>query len=438
MRHRAIFCKLLCVSVLYGCGERNRQFKSQPPECELSRDVASIVASPTHVVAVEQRTNHVTVTGMDPLQFVDGQGLYEMGTAGPVLTLESLGIPSGTWNGGAIDDLDGDGVEDMVVAGSAQEPGLWFLSGPVGTSTAVEFLGAGQELGALGSTGFGVVQSGARTRMLAVAAPSSERGGVVLLGVEGGDDKSLVEVGLILASQPYEDAGESVDTRADLNGDGLKDLVYADFFAGHSRLMSGAVFIEFAPVRTNGVVSDADLVFDSGSAEVSNFGYDVSAGGDIDGDGMVDLAVSAAFANGDWGIDSPGAVYLFTGIAQMDTTAWGTVEVPGELDNATRTIELAQVVDEVGVAGLLVHDHQWVSNVEAIDTQDLGTVLGIAELSQGRSSICSPDVLFQTEGLGNGWDEVRRLDVDGAAGWYIRSSIVDGDPSIAVWAYRQD
>jgi hypothetical protein len=89
----------------------------------------------------------------------------------------------------------------------------------------------------------------------------------------------------------------------DLNGDG-----FADVAAGtpHSRQDDGQAYVFYG--RREGLSRDPDVTLNGREREVELFGEPVATAGDVDGDGFVDLAVSAFSAAND-----TGRVYIYRG-----------------------------------------------------------------------------------------------------------------------------
>ncbi|MFM2330421.1 MAG: hypothetical protein RLZZ494_2524, partial [Pseudomonadota bacterium] len=160
-------------------------------------------------------------------------------------------------------DVNGDGLDDLIVGA--------YQSDPNGQS------GAGRSYVVFGKTGGGVVEVSSLT------AGTSTTGFVI--NGEAADDKS----------------GFSVSAAGDVNGDGLADLI----IGGHSTDATGAdagrSYVVFG--KTDGSVvnasdlatgnSTAGFVIDgASSSELS--GWAVSDAGDVNGDGLADLIVSAS------------------------------------------------------------------------------------------------------------------------------------------------
>ncbi len=170
------------------------------------------------------------------------------------------GLPAGTIGFGesstVVGDFDGDGVPELVVGDSSDSTG-----GPSRGSIHLLFLNAN-----------GTVKS------LAKIAHGS--GGLALL-----DDSRF---------------GSSCTVLGDLDGDGVPELAvgaYRDDTGGDRR---GAIYILF--LNADGSLkSSAKIASGSGGLALNDgdiFGNSCTSPGDLDGDGVPDLAVGAPFANG--------------------------------------------------------------------------------------------------------------------------------------------
>ncbi|ASM76015.1 uncharacterized protein VITFI_CDS0236 [Vitreoscilla filiformis] len=183
-------------------------------------------------------------------------------TQGFVINGQTTGDLSG-YSVSSAGDVNGDGLDDLIVGA--------YQSDPNGQS------GAGRSYVVFGKTGGSVVEVSSLT------AGTSTTGFVI--NGEAADDKS----------------GFSVSAAGDVNGDGLADLI----IGGHSTDATGAdagrSYVVFG--KTDGSVvnasdlatgnSTAGFVIDgASSSELS--GWAVSDAGDVNGDGLADLIVSAS------------------------------------------------------------------------------------------------------------------------------------------------
>ncbi len=156
---------------------------------------------------------------------------------------------------------------------------------------------------------------------IAVGAPLDDSGGtnrgavhILFLNADGSvKSNSTLEHGgtNVPALADYDAFGISVANLGDLNGDGVTDLAvgaYGDSTGGVSR---GAVHLLF--LDTNGTVKSSATLESGGAnmpvlADAAYFGRSVANIGDVDGDGVADLAVGAS---GDsTGGDRRGAVHV--------------------------------------------------------------------------------------------------------------------------------
>ena len=269
------------------------------------------------------------------------------GTAnGPVLSdSDDFGISVA-----AIDDLDGDGVPDLVV-GANGDRGAGPNSGAVhvmfmnrdGTVKDTVKINSGTANGPVLSAadGFGISVAaiddldGDGVPDIAAGAwydrnSGPDRGAVhVMFMNRDGTVKDTVEINSGTANGPVlsnsDHFGVSVAAIGDFDGDGVPDLAagaWSDDNGGPDR---GAVHVMF--MNRDGTVKDT-VEINSGTANgpvLSNsdhFGVSVAAIGDFDGDGVPDLAAGAL--NDDNGGPDRGAVHIIY-INDMITNGNGTM-----------------------------------------------------------------------------------------------------------------
>jgi len=252
----------------------------------------------------------------------------------------------------AIDgDVNGDGYEDLLIGapGSAYVgdtrgraylvlggPTGWTMDAPLAGRADVWFAGEAHNDGAGAALALVGDVDGDGNDDVLVAAQGNDQAGTtagkiyLVLGQGGG----LSDITLDLADASFlgegamEGAGDAVGGAGDVNGDGYDDLLIACAASAVMAPMAGQVYLVLG--RASGWAQDVSLgTVDAsflGEAAYDMAGADVSAAGDVDGDGLDDLLFSAPQHDG-LGHDL-GRVYLFRG----RTSGWTFLMASADAD----------------------------------------------------------------------------------------------------------
>jgi len=268
-------------------------------------------------------------------------------TNGPTLTnVDKFGISVAN-----IGDLDGDGVNDLAVGADGDDDGgtdrgavhILYMNTDGSVDSIVEINSSttnGPTLTNVDKFGISVANigdlDGDGVNDLAVGADgddggSTDRGAVHILYMNtDGSVDSTVEINDSTTNGPTladDDAfGRSVANIGDLDGDGVNDLAVGANLDDDGSTDRGAVHIIF--MNTDGSV-DSTVEINSSTtngptlASFDYFGYSVANIGDLDGDGVNDLAVGASGDNG--GGANRGAVHII--FMNTDGSVDSTVEI---------------------------------------------------------------------------------------------------------------
>lgn len=231
----------------------------------------------------------------------------------------------------SVGDQDGDGQSDLLVGvpyadEKGQASGLVaVVRGPITAAVSLEdadfrALG-GAELDVAGAQAafVGDLDGDGAEEMIAVAPGKQATYGfnpaVYLLrgGLYG--EVSLESVGELWEAEAADDGvGLSVAAVGDVTGDGLPDVLLGASSSGVYLDYAGAAYILSGPAVGGGQLEDADvrILGDRRSGSESlGLGQTVSAAGDLNADGVADVAIGAAGYY--TGSAYPGAVYVFFG-----------------------------------------------------------------------------------------------------------------------------
>lgn len=309
-----------------------------------------------------------------------------------------------------VGDVDGDGLPDLAAAAAGSGAAYVVTSASLGPSpmslsaAPFRFSGAASTDVLTVSTGpLGDVDGDGLSDLLLVA-PGNDAGGddhgAVYLLPASALAAGRQDVDTVAAATWYGEASGDLDevghTGADVDGDGLADVVVTARQSATGGFAAGKVYLFFAGRGlTGGSLSTAPYIF-VGEEEVDQAGCSAASAGDVDGDGTDDLLIGALGAK-----TYKGATYLLlgsglTGSGTVDLSAADYVfvgEAPGD-------------VSGVQVAGLPDVDGDGRSDVLIGANGRDGIVGGAyvvlaASLGDSRVGLADADHILVGEGAGD-------------------------------------
>jgi hypothetical protein len=169
---------------------------------------------------------------------------------------------------------------------------------------------------------------------VAIGAPGVEAGGpdsgraYVVFGKADTELVSLADVtqgtgGFAMDSEAdFDQLGRAVSAAGDVNGDGLADVIVGAPSASPGHAWAGRTYVVFgkadtAPIAMADVALGAGGFAMDGEAQENWSGRSVSGVGDINGDGLADVAVGARGADPN-GVERAGRTYVVFGKAETD------------------------------------------------------------------------------------------------------------------------
>ena len=219
--------------------------------------------------------------------------------------------------------LNGEGRADIDLTDLTRDQGFIIQGDPAGVVAGFSVSSAGDVNG----DGFDD---------LIVGAPFGYGGkAYVLYGGTGLNGEGLADIDLenLTRDQGFiiqgdgDQAGWSVSSAGDVNGDGFEDLIVGARFGVDVGVSSpvGAAYVIYggtglATLDLSDLTADQGFII-QGDAADDNAGFSVSSAGDVNGDGFDDLIVGAPY--GDDGGGAAGEAYVIyggTGLADIDLT----------------------------------------------------------------------------------------------------------------------
>jgi hypothetical protein len=259
-------------------------------------------------------------------------------------------------HGSELDDLDGDGVVDLIVGayehdGGGFDAGAVYIDyGPItaGTDnleTTWDALLIGESRGAYAGryvrTGGDVDGDGLRDLLVAApyasgGAPQSGAAYLVHGGVLG--ERSLADADAKYLGEAANDYAGEGQALGDVDGDGRADILLGSY-SSTSALYAGAVYAVLGPGTHVSALANADSIL-RGETNRQQFGLGLAAS-DIDGDGVDDLLIGAM---GDrMGGSNAGAGFLY----------WGPLPSGGGPEDADATFVSGRSNSAVGMSAAI-------------------------------------------------------------------------------------
>jgi hypothetical protein len=168
--------------------------------------------------------------------------------------------------------------------------------------------------------------------------------------VYAGSETGLSYLWSFDGDQAFAEFGASVSTAGDVNGDGYSDVVVGAHYYDNPQFDEGKAFLFLgSPSGLSGAVSWTA----EGDQESARFGFDVSAAGDVNGDGYADVIVGSPYYNNGEDDEGIAALYLGSSSGLSVSPAW-LFEGGQDLANAGVSVSLAGDVNGDGFSDILV------------------------------------------------------------------------------------
>jgi len=299
------------------------------------------------------------------------------------------GFDHAGWSVAGVGDFNHDGIDDLLIGvpgadGAGTDRGAAFvLFGHAGAFGPVDLaaLSPGEGFAIAGAADYdeagrslacaGDVNGDGFDDLIVGAAHADGYAGAawVVFGQAGGP--GAIDLGALGPGQGFalfgaggEQAGFSVASAGDLDGDGFGDLIigapYAEAGAGRAYVVFGHAG-PFAAIDLASL-SAAEGFAITGAAAGDHSGWSVAGGGDLNGDGFDDLVIGAPYAENGGGTDR-GAAYVILGhngtfeaidLAAIPAAQGLVIRGESDYDQLGRSVAFSGDINNDGLDDLLV------------------------------------------------------------------------------------